>query len=202
MSYYKTTRQEYLKVKKGGQSALDEVISVAVEAALKDYGSTNSDEQIKEAYNNGHKDASRELEKRYKKEISKAIKEAQRAAFEEGRKSQKEYLTRKEKERILASMQEERILKEKKELSSELLMCYISNMNRDANIKDAINTSKALTVATCVTVLKEKFWKKGYDKRLPVFLEELIRLESNLSVSEIDDMCRFARKYIEQICEE
>lgn len=202
MSYYKTTRQEYLKVKKGGQSALDEVISVAVEAALKDYGSTGSDEQIKEAYNDGYQDASKELEKRYTKEISKAIKEAQRDAFEEGRKSQKEYLTRKEKERILASMQEERILKEKKELSSELLMCYISNMNRDANIKDAINTSKALTVAICVTVLKEKFWKKGYDKRLPVFLEELIRLESNLSVSEIDDMCRFARKYIEQICEE
>ena len=203
MSYYKTTRQEYLKVKKGGQSALDEVISVAVEAALKDYGSTGSDEQIKEAYNDGYQDASKELEKRYTKEISKAIKEAQRDAFEEGRKSQKEYLTKKEKERILAEMEAERILKEKKKLDSNLLDCYINNMGKDIEkTEDAINATKALTVAVCTTVLKENFWKKGYDKRIPVFLEEMIQLENNLNAAKVDDMCRFTRKYVKRICED
>lgn len=163
MSYYKTTRQEYLRVKKGGQEALDEVISNAVTAALKDYGNAEPDaEQIKEAYNNGHKDASRELEKRYKKEISKAIKEAQNDAFEEGRKSQKEYLTKREKERIMNEIKKERIEKEKKGLSSDLLMCYINQMYTDLeNINDAVQTTKALTVAICVAVLKDNFWKKG-----------------------------------------
>ena len=203
MSYYKTTRQEYLKVKKGGQEALDDIINNAVMAALKDRKTGASKEEVKESYEKGYQEASKQLEKKYTKEIAKAIKEAQNDAFEEGRKSQKEYLTKREKERIMNEIKKERIEKEKKGLSSDLLMCYINQMYTDLeNINDAVKTTKALTVAICVTVLKNNFWKKGYDKRIPVFLEEMIQLENSLNVSKVDDMCRFARKYVEQICEE
>lgn len=203
MSYYKTTRQEYLKVKKGGQEALDDIINNAVMAALKDRKTGASKEEVKESYEKGYQEASKHLEKKYTKEIAKAIKEAQNDAFEEGRKSQKEYLTKREKERIMNEIKKERIEKEKKGLSSDLLMCYINQMYTDLeNINDAVKTTKALTVAICVTVLKNNFWKKGYDKRIPVFLEEMIQLENSLNVSKVDDMCRFARKYVEQICEE
>lgn len=211
MSYYKTTRQEYLKVKKGGQEALDELISEVVASTLKDYVNTGvGAEEIKAtAYEKGFLEAIEqkkkeivELEERHKKEMDKAVKEASSAAFEEGRKSQKEYLTKKEKERIQNEIKKERIKKEKKGLSSDLLTCYINQMYTDLeNINDAIKTTKALTVAICVAVLKDNFWKKGYDKRIPVFLEEVIQLENSLNVSKVDDICRFARKYVEQICE-
>lgn len=203
MSYYKTTRQEYLRVKKGGQEALDDIINNAVMEALKDYGTGTNEEEIKESYDKGYQEASKELEKKYVKEIAKAIREARNDAFEEGRKSQKEYLTKKEKERIQNEIKKERIQKEKKGLSSDLLTCYINQMYTDLeNINDAIKTTKALTVAICVAVLKDNFWKKGYDKRIPVFLEEVIQLENSLNVSKVDDICRFARKYVLQICEE
>lgn len=203
MSYYKTTRQEYLKVKKGGQEALDDIINNAVMEALQNYGTGTNEKELKESYEKGYQEASKQLEKKYTKEIAKAIKEAQNDAFEEGRKSQKEYLTKKEKERIQNEIKKERIAKEKKGLSSDLLMCYINQMYTDVkNIDDAVKTTKALTVAICVAVLRDNFWKKSYDKRIPIFLEEMIQLENSLNVSKVDDICRFARKYVEQICEE
>jgi hypothetical protein len=126
-------------------------------------------------------------------------------SFNEGRKSQKEYLMKKEKEHIRQELIEERIAKGKEELKIGMMLGQYGGHEKEVeNMQDAVRSAKAFTIAECVVVLKDHFWKKGYDQRLPRFLEEVIRLDEEIreSRARLDDICRFTQKYVEKIKED
>jgi hypothetical protein len=159
-------------------------------------------EAFEKGYAQGIREKNIEIDKlvnEYAKEqehFKTILTQAQKEAFDDGRKSQKEYLTKKEKERIREEIAMERF---KREIEEGALLMRIEKQSKDIGVEKAIYTSRALSVTTCALVLESCFWKKTADKKLPTFFREVAKRSDSLEPFEVDRMSRIALKYISNI---